>query len=126
MLDEVLNDNYDGNLSTNNKELETASWIHYSAVLGLLIPPAHIIIPLVLWLVKKDESEIIDTQGVEAINFQISMFIYYIIAGILCFLLVGFLLLPILFIISIVLPLVAGSKTSKGDLYRYPFTIRFL
>jgi uncharacterized Tic20 family protein len=98
-----------------------------SALLGLvLISFGHILGPLVVWLLKKNDDPFIDEQGKESLNFQISMTIYVIIAAILCVILIGFVLLGILIIADVVLVVIASVKASNGESYRYPFTIRLI
>ena len=83
-------------------------------------------VPLVIWLVKRSDSPEIDATGKEVINFQISYTIYSLIAGGLCFVLVGFVILPIVLLVWLVSIIIATVKTSNQESYRYPFTIRFL
>ena len=83
-------------------------------------------VPLVIWLVKRADSPEIDSTGKEVLNFQITYTIYSLIAGALCFVLIGFLILPIVLIVWLVCIIIAAVKTSNGETYRYPATIRFL
>jgi hypothetical protein len=100
---------------------------HASALLGFFLPWAgHIIAPLIVWLVKRGDSPEIDAHGKESINFQLSMLVYAVISGILCLILVGFVLLAILHIVNVVLVIIASIRASEGKFYRYPITIRFL
>ena len=107
---------------------------HASALLGFFAPVAgHVLGPLIVWLVKRDESAEIDAHGKESLNFQISMFIYTSVLSVVCFILmfvlIGFLLLPlfaIIFLADIVLVIIASLKASEGTLYRYPLTIRLI
>ena len=100
---------------------------HASALLGFFLPWAgHIIAPLIVWLVKRGDSPEIDAHGKESINFQLSMLVYAIIAGILCLIVIGFALLAILHIVNVVLVIIASIRASEGKFYRYPITIRFL
>ncbi len=100
---------------------------HASALLGFFFPWAgHILAPLILWLIKRGDSPEIDAHGKESINFQLSMLIYSLISGILCLVLVGFVLLAILHILNVVFVIIASIRASEGKFYRYPFTIRFL
>ena len=62
----------------------------------------------------------------ESLNFQISMLIYNVIAGVLCLVLVGFIILVILHILNLVLVIVASIQASEGKFYRYPMTIRLI
>ena len=93
---------------------------------GFVLPFGNIIAPLVLWLIKRTESPLLDRTGKEVLNFQISYTIYAAIAGVLCFVLIGLLILPIIFILWIVFMVIAAVKTSNGEEYRYPATIRLL
>jgi uncharacterized protein len=109
---------------------QTRTWCvlcHASALLGLFFHfLGHLLGPLVVWLVKRGDSPEIDAHGKESLNFQLSMLLYDIVAGILCFVLVGFVLLVILWVMNTVLVIIASIRASEGQLYRYPFTIRFL
>ena len=86
----------------------------------------HILVPLAIWLLKRDSSAFIDEHGREALNFQISVTLYAIVVGALCFVLVGFVLIPFLMGFHIVLMIVASVRASQGEPYRYPFTIRLI
>lgn len=80
---------------------------------------------LIIWLIKKDQSQFVDRQGKEALNFIISYVIYYFAAGILCIVLIGFLLFPVLGIMQLVFAIIASIKAYNGEDYRYPLVIRF-
>jgi uncharacterized Tic20 family protein len=100
---------------------------HLSALAGFVIPAlGHIGGPLIVWLVKRGESPEIDAHGKESLNFQISMMVYSVIAGILCLILVGFVLLAILHVLNVVLVVIAAMRASEGQMYRYPLTIRLI
>lgn len=99
-------------------------WIyasHLSLLLGL-----GLIVPLVIYLVKKDDSPLITEHAREALNFHISVYIYSIVCFILFVILIGMLLLPALIIGAVVLAIIAAIKASEGTLYRYPLTIRLV
>jgi len=100
---------------------------HLSALAGFVIPAlGHILGPLIVWLVKRGDSAEIDEHGKEALNFQISMLIYNVVAGILCLVLIGFVLLAILHILNVVFVIIAAFKASEGQMYRYPLTLRLV
>lgn len=99
---------------------------HLSALLGFVIPLGHILGPLVVWLVKKQEYPFVDDQGKEALNFQLSMTLYYIVALILIIILIGIVLLIALAIFSLVVTIIAMIKANEGVAYRYPMCIRFI
>ena len=93
---------------------------------GFVFPFGNILAPLILWLIKRSDSPLLDRVGKEVLNFQISYTIYAVVTGLLCFVLIGFIIAPILFVAWIVLMVMAAVKTSNGEEYRYPFTIRLL
>ena len=99
---------------------------HLSMFAGHFIPFGNIIAPLVIWLVKRDESDFVAYHGKESLNFQISVTIYVFISFILALLLVGFLLVAILWIFNLIIVIIAGIKANDGEWYRYPLTIRFI
>ena len=61
------------------------------------IPFGNILAPLIIWISKRDSDPVVRTEGREALNFNISFTIYGLIAGLLCWVLVGFLLMPLFF-----------------------------
>jgi len=108
------------------EERNWAMGAHLSALLGLVLPFGNVVGPLLVWLIKKDQSTLVDQEGKEALNFQISMTIYMMVSAILITVLIGF---PMLFgfgIADLILVIIAAVKTSSGERYRYPITFRFL
>lgn len=84
------------------------------------------IAPLIIWLLQKEKFPLVDDQGREALNFQLSLIIYYIVAVVSSMIFIGFLLFPILFILEIIFIVQASIAANKGERYRYPLTIRFV
>ncbi len=106
---------------------------HLSALTGLISGFGYIVGPLIVWLIKKDSMPFAAAQAKEALNFNISWFIWTLlltgVAFVLMFVLVGFLLFPLLFIIPLAmaaLSIVAGVRANEGRAYRYPLTVRFV
>jgi uncharacterized Tic20 family protein len=99
---------------------------HLIALVGLLIPFGNILGPLVIWLVKKDQSSFVDTEGKEALNFNITVAIAGFVSFLLMAVAIGFVLVVIVAIFWIVMAIVAASKASSGEHYRYPLTIRLV
>lgn len=103
-----------------------ATFCHLGGLIGLLIPPGNIIIPLVIYLVYRDRYPFVADQGKEAINFQISFTIYMIVSGILVLIALGLVLLFALLIFDLIVTIMAALRASQGIPYRYPLSIRFL
>ena len=81
---------------------------------------------LIIWLVKKDESAFIAQEAAEALNFQITVALGWILAMMLTMILIGFLLYPVLLIGNLVFCILAAVSASKGQGYRYPLTLRLV
>ncbi|HRH47807.1 MAG TPA: DUF4870 domain-containing protein [Panacibacter sp.] len=84
---------------------------------------AGFLAPLIIYLIKKDESKFISAHAKESLNFQITIFI--VIIG-LCITIIGILLVWVVGILAIILVIIATIRASEGKLYRYPFSIRFI
>lgn len=99
---------------------------HLSALAGFIIPFGSIIGPLIVWLIKKDEMPFVDDQGKESLNFQITMFIAFLICIPLMFIFIGIPLLFVLAIFDLVIVVVASIKANEGERYRYPVALRLI
>ncbi len=99
---------------------------HLVSFAGYIIPLGNIIGPLVVWLLKKNESSYVDYHGKESLNFQISILIYVVVSIILSFVLIGIPLLIALAIFDIVVVIIAAIRANDGEYYQYPLCIRFL
>jgi len=129
---------------TNKKEYNTAFFLHLSAFFGYVFPFGSVIAPLVIWELKKNESDFIDQSGKAAVNFNLSFLLYSFILGISIFPfafntfftelapfdLFGFLsmisLVGILAVIRFILVITAATRANNGEIYDYPITIKFI
>ncbi|MDY5061326.1 DUF4870 domain-containing protein [Staphylococcus simulans] len=84
-----------------------------------------IIGPLIIWLTKGSESYFVDKTAKNYFNFVISYTIWTFIALILCLMIIGMIILPVLGILSIVFSVVAAVKAYNGEEYLIPLSIRF-
>ena len=82
--------------------------------------------PLVICLIKKDESSYIDYHGREYMNFFISYTVYTLISGILVFLVIGLFMLWAVGIIAVVFTIVGALKAYEGKEYKIPYIFRLL
>ena len=92
----------------------------------LLAIVSHFIGPLIVWLIKKDESKFVDHHGKEALNFSITAFIVYLICIPLTLIGVGCIVLPAIGIVTLVFFILAAVAANNGQYYRYPVSIRIL
>jgi len=109
-------------------EYEERNWAMFCHLGGLayFIPLGNIIVPLILWSMRKDESELVNREGKKALNFQISFTIYMFVAMILVFVIVGILALVILGLLNLILVIIAVVKTLNNEEFEYPMTIKFI
>ena len=84
------------------------------------------IVPLIVWLVKKEESAYVARHAKESLNFQISLIIYFVASAILMFIVVGIFLIFALSIFSLIVVVLATVAASQGKDYEYPLCIRFI
>ncbi len=100
--------------------------LHFSVFAGLAVPLAGLIVPIVLWQLKKDEMPSVDAHGKMVLNFILSSMLYAVIFGALTFVLIGIPLLLALSVTCIVLPIIGGIKANDGVLWQYPLIINFV
>jgi uncharacterized Tic20 family protein len=99
---------------------------HLSALSTFIIPFGSVLGPLIVWQIKKNEFPIVDDQGKEALNFQITTMIAAFVSLILVFVAVGIVLLIAVGITSLVFTIIAAIKANNGETYRYPFSLRLI
>ncbi|WP_205289395.1 DUF4870 domain-containing protein [Lysobacter sp. TY2-98] len=115
--------------STGADSAEERNWAmlgHLSSLSGLIVPFGNVLGPLVVWQIKKDTMPFAAEQAKEAVNFNITAALAAIVASVCMIVLIGFLLLPIVVIAWLVLTVMAGMAASRGENYRYPFTLRLI
>lgn len=103
--------------------------IHLSPILGAVsfslgVPGGNILLPLILWLIKRDGAPFVEDQGKEVLNFQITITIVgAVLFAIIC---IGWTLIPVLGIYAFVLAIIGGVKANEGVVFRYPATLRLI
>ena len=110
---------YSNSPAGNDKILGILS--HLSALLGV-----GILLPLVVYLAMRQQSEFVAENAREALNFHLSVLIYCLCCVPLIFVVIGFPLLIALGIGSLVLAIIGAIKAANGECYRYPLTIRLV
>ena len=111
---------------SEDQENNWAMWAHISTFSSMLVPLGNFIGPIVIWQLKKDESEFVVDQAKEALNFQISLFIYMLISLVLIFIVIGIFLIIGLVLFGLIMVIVAGVKANEGEYYRYPMCLRLI
>ena len=106
-------------IESNQDDRTMAMLCHFGGILT-------VVVPLVIWILKKDQSKFVDDQGKEAVNFQIIVLIALAISALSCFIWIGVVLFPAVYIANIVFCIIAGMAANQGQVYRYPFGIRLI
>ena len=104
----------------DNDDKNIATVTHLCGTVFSFIPS------LIVWILKKDDSAYLADQAKEALNFPVTVLIAFLIASILAWVLIGFLLYPIIWVVNIVFCIIAAISTSKGETYRYPLCLRLI
>lgn len=107
-------------------ERNLALLAHLGTLAGYLVGFGQIIVPLVIWVMKKDASEFVAANALESLNFQISISLWLAISALLTIVLIGIPMLIVLGIIDLVCIVLAAMKASDGEVYRYPLSLRLV
>lgn len=110
----------------NNEERTMSMLCHLSALGMLLIPFGAILGPLIFWLAKRSQYIEVDKQGKDALNFQITMQILFIISGVLVIVGIGLLFMAALVIFNLAVIVIASIKSNSAERFEYPVAIRFI
>ena len=119
-------------MAVSPESRQWAMFAHLSALAAMIIG-LNWLGPLIIYMMKKDEDPFVADQAREALNFNLSFFLYGVVGFIATFVLilviVGVLLIPVLAALGVawvVLVIIAAMRSNKGEAYRYPVTIRFV
>ena len=116
------------NQMTVSTQMDEKTWtilLHLSQFCGFLIPLAGLVVPIVLWQIKKKESPLIDQHGRIVANWMLTAFIAGVVFFMLSFILIGIPLLVLLGVLCIVFPIVGAIKANDGIAWPYPGSYRF-
>lgn len=100
--------------------------IHLSQFCGYVLPFAGLVVPIILWQIRKNDDEIIDQHGKVVCNWIITEIIYFVISFVLVFLIIGIPLLLALVAVSIAFPIIGAIKANNGEVWRYPLSFKFV
>jgi len=105
-----------------------AMFAHLSLLIGFIIPLFGLIVPIVIWITKKDSDDLATANAKEAINFQISILLWCLVVVGLAFtgaplIYAAGVLVVVLVLACVIMPIIAAVKANGGDQYRYPFTL---
>lgn len=103
-----------------------ATILHLSLLAGLVVPVGGLVAPIIIYILKKDEIPGLQEHGHVVFNWMISALIYAVLSVILMLVLIGFVLIWILALLSLIFPIIGAIKANDGELWPYPLSIRFL
>ena len=107
------------------RDRETNQWamfIHFSILAGWIVPIGGLIVPIVLWQIKKDELPGIVPHAHIVLNWIVTSLVYALICFILTFILIGILGFIALGIATIIFAVIGGIKANEGKVWEYPGT----
>jgi uncharacterized Tic20 family protein len=104
---------------------EWAMVLHLSQFAGYIAPVLGFVVPILIWQILKDDLPSLDRHGRIVMNWVISELIYLVVAFLLAFVGIGFVLLPVIGVLGIVFPMIAALSANGGKTWEYPFSIRF-
>ena len=107
-------------------ERNWAMLCHLSAFAGFFFPFGGIIGPLIFWLSRRDDSTWVNLNGRAALNFNLSMLLYMVLAIPLMIILIGIPIVICLGILKIVCITIGSIKAARGEIFRYPLSIPFI
>ncbi len=107
--------------------LEEKTWCMLMHLSQLLIFAGGIGVaaPIIMWAVSKDDSQAANRHGKVILNWYISGFIYGVVVGLLCFIVIGFPMVFVLAALTVIFPIIGAMKANEGTLWSYPLSIRF-
>jgi uncharacterized Tic20 family protein len=102
--------------------------LHLGGALGGLaayvhVPGGNLLIPFIIWLIKKEGSPFINDQGKEVLNFHLCVLVAYLLCIASC---VGIILIYPIMLIALILGIVGAVKANEGVAYRYPVNFRLI
>jgi len=110
------------------REQDVRQWalfLHLSKFAGFVIPLGGLILPIVLWQIKKVEWPEIDAHGRVIMNWILSEILYIILCIPLCFIIVGIPLLIVVVLLGLIFPVIGAIKANDGIVWKYPLSIPF-
>jgi uncharacterized Tic20 family protein len=108
------------------RERQWAMFLHFSQFCGFIVPIAGLLVPIIIWQVKRVDLPSLEAHGKVVVNWLISAFIYAAIFFLLVFVAIGIPLLYVLGLLAIIFPLVGGIKANQGEVWKYPLSFRFI
>jgi uncharacterized Tic20 family protein len=114
-----------GSRLSPSDERTWAGAAHWSAIVAMVVAMAFLG-PLIVLLVKGNDSPYVRRQAVESLNFQLTILIAGLVSFVLVFAAIGLLLLPLVGVAWLVFTIIGAVKASAGEDYRYPFAIRMV
>ncbi|NNE06048.1 MAG: DUF4870 domain-containing protein [Xanthomonadales bacterium] len=110
----------------SGRDRETNQWamfIHFSVLAAWVVPIAGLVVPIILWQLKKDELPGIVPHAHIVLNWIISSLIYGVICLFLMIIVIGVLGFIALGVLTVIYSIIGGLKANEGEIWEYPGTI---
>lgn len=113
--------------TTSDSKVRTwAMILHLSQFATYLLPVVGMIVPVLIWQIKKAEMPELDVHGKIIVNWIISFVIYAVVSTVLLVAFIGYPLWMALAAAGVIFPIIGGLKASNGEAWKYPLSITFL
>ena len=99
---------------------------HLSSLTGYVFPFSHVVVPLVIWMLKRGQVAGVDSAGRESLNFQLTMTLFVLIGLMLSLLVIGLVLLFATVVFHFCMTIHAARRAQRGEEFRYPLNIRMI
>lgn len=101
-----------------------AALTHLSGLAGYIIPFGGVLVPIIIWMMKKDENALVAAIAKQAIFLNVMVFL---VVGVTAILWITIILIPLVILFwcvlglaAVVLPIMGAIKANSGTYYRYP------
>lgn len=112
--------------SGDDKELKLwSTLLHLSLLAGLVIPLGGLIVPVVIYILKKDEVPGLEAHWNVVINWIISALIYFAVCLVLFIVVIGIFMMWALGLLCLIFPIIGAIKANDGEVWKYPLSIEF-
>ncbi len=103
-----------------------AMHLHLSQLLGYAVPILGLVVPILIWQIKRTDIPDLDRHGRIVLNWIVTSLIGLVVLSVLAWFLIGIPLLFIWGLLCVLFPLFGAYKASQGQVWQYPLAIRFV
>ena len=109
-------------------DLQSASMAHWGALVATMVSGGSLgfLVPLILMQTKGQNDPFVRANAVASLNFSLTVLIGMIASAVLAIIVIGIVGLIVIPIVALILQIMASMAASRGEVYQYPLSIRFV